>query len=72
MRQLTIGILAHVWAGRGVPHFYSSEKFEFLRAFFVFLYILHSICDLRYNRHFNQSPIQWQHQNKGGLSMNIN
>ena len=35
------------------------------------MYILPSICDLRYNRHSNHSPIQWQHQSKGGLSMNI-
>ena len=35
-KPLCIGLLAHVWAGRGVPHFYSPEKFEFLRAFLFF------------------------------------
>ena len=66
-----IGVLAHVSASRGEPHFYSPEKFEFLRAFCFLLYILPPICALRYNRHSNHSPIQWQYQSKGGLSMNI-
>src|SRR5699024_135569 len=57
---------------RGVPHFNSPEKLEFLRAFLRFGDILTSIYTLRHNRHFNHSPIQWQHQSKGGLSMNIN
>ena len=32
-----IGLLAHVDAGRGEPHFNSHEKFEFLMAFLHFL-----------------------------------
>lgn len=37
---LSVGLLAHVWAGRGVPHFYSPEKLGFLRAFRRLWYIL--------------------------------
>ena len=53
-----VGLLAHVSASRGEPHFYNPEKFEFLRAFCFLLYILPPICALRYNRHSNHSPIQ--------------
>ena len=67
-----LGLLAHVWVGRGEPHFYSPEKFEFLRAFLRLGDILTSIYTLRHNRHFNHSPIQWQRQSKGGLIMDIN
>lgn len=41
----SIGLLAHVDAGRGVPHFYSPEKFEFLGAFLLFaVYIAFILC----------------------------
>ena len=53
-----VGLLAHVSASRGEPHFYSPEKFEFLRAF-AFLgkyrlrFVLRGIIDIeavpRYN-----------------------
>ena len=33
---LSVGLLAHVCANRGEPHFYSPEKFEFLWAFLLF------------------------------------
>ena len=34
--HMSAGLLAHVWANRGEPHFNSPEKFEFLRAFCFF------------------------------------
>ena len=33
---LCAGLLAHVGAGGGGPHFYSPEKYGFLSAFFAF------------------------------------
>ena len=46
-KTLCLGILAHVDADRGVPHFYSPEKFEFLGAFCLLLYIMPSNSALR-------------------------
>ena len=35
-KNICVGLLAHVCANRGEPHFYSPEKFEFLWAFLLF------------------------------------